>query len=103
MWMIEGSHVQTQQLSLERGDPEVLSLLGLAADRHRVRCPRCGFDVIAGDRLGPRPGVRHLWETERGAHGDRSAAAKTDRALSKIADAGLTRLSLSALGLILSW
>ena len=102
MWTVEGSHVQTQRLSLERGNADALSLLGRVAERYRIRCPHCGFDLIAGDRLGPVAGVRHLWETEPGAVGDGSAAATTDRALSKLADNSVTRLSLSALGRILS-
>jgi hypothetical protein len=103
VWTIEeGPHVEIQRLSLEEGDPRVLELLDLVAIRHRVRCPRCGLDVLAGDRIGPRPGVRYLWETQRGAAKVRPAAAATDRALSTLADAGISRLSLSALGRILS-
>jgi hypothetical protein len=102
-WTIEGQHVETQHVSIEQGPQDILDLLDRAAERHRVRCPRCGLDVIAGDRLGPRPGVRHLWENQPGVSDGRPAAAATDRALSKLADAGVSRLTLSALGRILSW
>jgi hypothetical protein len=61
-WTIEGPHVELQRLSLEQGPRDILALLDRVAERYRVRCPRCGLDVIAGDRLGPRPGVRYLWE-----------------------------------------
>jgi hypothetical protein len=104
MWTIEGRHVETQRLSVEQDHPYILGILDRVAERHRVRCPACGLDVIAGDRLGGRPGVRHLWENETGVSDGRSdaAAAATDRALSTLADAGITRLTLSALGRILS-
>jgi hypothetical protein len=102
MWTIEGRHVETQRLSIEQDHPYVLGVLDRVAERHRVRCPACGLDVIAGDRLGGRPGVRHLWENQTGVSDGRPAAAATDRALSKLADAGLSRLTLSALGRILS-
>jgi hypothetical protein len=104
VWTIEkGPHVEIQRLSLEKGDPRILELLDRVAIRHRVRCPRCGLDVVAGDRLGPRPGMRHLWESPPGVSDGRPAAARTDRALSELADAGISRLTLSALGRILSW
>src|SRR5512133_2142 len=104
MWTIEGPHVQTQRLSIEEDHPDILAILDRVAERYRVRCPRCGFDVVAGDRLGPRPGVRRLWEENPlGGSDGRPAAAATDRALSELADAGVTRLTLSALGRILSW
>ena len=103
MWTIEGQHVETQRLSLEQAPRDVLALTDRVAERHRVRCPVCGLDVLAGDRLGPRSGVRYLWETPPGVSKDRPAAAETDRALSKVADAGVSRLSLSTLGRILSW
>jgi hypothetical protein len=102
MWTVEGPHVQTQHLSPDKAPRDVLALLDRVAERHRMRCPRCGFDVVAGDRLGPRPGMRHLWENEPGVDRGRPVAAKTDRALSEIADAGTSRLTLSALGRILS-
>jgi hypothetical protein len=101
-WIVEGRHVQTQHLSLEEDHPDILAVLDRVAERYRVRCPRCGFDVIAGDRLGPRPGVRHLWENPPGVSDGRPAAAATDRALSTLADAGFTRLTLTTLGRILS-
>jgi hypothetical protein len=103
MWTIEGQHVKTQRLSLEQGPRDILALMDRVVERHLVRCPRCGFDVIAGDRLGPRPGVRYLRENPPGVSHGGPAAAATDRALSKLADAGVTRLTLSALGRILSW
>jgi hypothetical protein len=105
VWTIEGPHVQTQHLSPDKGPPDILALLDRVAERYRVRCPKCGFDVVAGDRLGPRPGMQHLWENPDplgGSDGSRAAAA-TDRALSELADAGVTRLTLAALGRILSW
>jgi hypothetical protein len=46
--------------------------------------------------------LRSLWETQPGMDRDRSAA-ETDHALSTLADAGVSRLSLSTLGRILSW
>jgi hypothetical protein len=103
MWIVEGPHVQTQRLSLEEDHPYILAILDRVAERYRLRCPRCGFDVVAGDRLGPRPGVRYLWENQPGVDKGRPpVAAKTDRVLSEIADAGISRLSLSTLGRILS-
>jgi hypothetical protein len=102
MWTVEGPHVEMQRLSLDKGPPDILALLDRVAERHRVRCPRCGLDVLAGDRLGPRPGVRYLWENEPGVSDGRPAAAATDRALSTLADVGVSRLTLSALGRILS-
>jgi hypothetical protein len=103
-WTIEGPHVELQRLSLDKGPSDILALLDRVAERYRLRCPRCGLDVIAGDRLGPRPGVRYLWENPDplGGSDDRPNAVKTDRALSTLADAGVTRLTLSALGRILS-
>jgi hypothetical protein len=102
MWTIEGPHVETQHLRSDKGPRDVLALLDRVAERYRMRCPRCGFNVVAGDRLGPRPGMRHLWENQPGVSDGRPAAAKTDHALSTIADAGISRLTLSALGRILS-
>lgn len=102
MWIVEGPHVETQHLSIDKGPRGILAVLDRVAERYRVRCPRCGFDVVAGDRLGPRPGVRYLWENQSGVNRGRPAAARTDRALSEIADAGISRLTLSALGRIVS-
>jgi hypothetical protein len=104
VWTIEGRHVETQRLSLEEDHPDILAILDRIAERYRVRCPRCGFDVVAGDRLGPRPGVRRLWEENPlGGSDGRPTAAATDRALSTLADAGIKRLTLAMLGRILSW
>ena len=102
MWIVEGDHVETQNLSIEKGHPDILALLDQVAERYRVRCPKCGLDVVAGDRLGPRPGVRYLRENQPGVYKGRPGAAMTDRALSTLADAGFSRLTLSALGRILS-
>jgi hypothetical protein len=93
-WTIEGRHVETQRLSIEQDHPYILGVLDRIAERHRVRCPVCGLDVIAGDRLGPRPGVRHLQENPLGVSDGRPTAAATDRALSTLADADVTRLTL---------
>jgi hypothetical protein len=104
VWTVEGPHVETQHLSPDKGPRDILALLDRVAERYRVRCPRCGFDVVAGERLGPRPGVRRLWEENPlGGSDGRPAAATTDRALSELADAGVTRLTLATLGRILSW
>jgi hypothetical protein len=103
MWTVEGPHVETQRLALEQGPRDILALTDRVAERHRVRCPACGFDVVAGDRLGPHPGMRHLWENRPGVDKGRPTAVTTDRALSELADAGVTRLTLSTLGRILSW
>jgi hypothetical protein len=103
VWTVDGPYVETQRLSPDKGPPDTLALLDRVAERYRVRCPRCGFDVVAGDRLGPRPGMRYLWENQPGVDKGRPpVAAKTDRVLSEIADAGISRLSLSTLGRILS-
>jgi hypothetical protein len=104
MWIVEGRHVQTQRLSPDKGPWDILALLDRVAERYRVRCPRCGFDVVAGDRLGPRPGIRYLWENEPGVSDGRQwhAALTTDRVLSTLADAGISRLTLAALGRMLS-
>jgi hypothetical protein len=78
---------------------DLLFLLDRVAERHRLLCPRCGFDVVAGDRLGQRPGFRALQETQAGDERDaqsNAAARRTDVALSKVADAGVSRLSLAA-------
>jgi hypothetical protein len=105
MWIVEGRHVQTQRLSPDKGPWDVLALHDRVAERYRVRCPRCGFDVVAGDRLGPRPGMRYLWEESEPVVSDGRqwhAALKTDRVLSTLAEAGVTRLTLAALGRILT-
>ncbi len=106
-WRPSGPHVVTQRLALrsELGVRlEVLEVAGRVAERYRLRCPSCGFDVIAGDRLGSRPGARSLWESPWGEIEQRvfDAARKTDVVLSKVADEGVSRLSLSALGRILT-
>ncbi len=109
-WIPLGPHVTTQTLATpqEAGvKPEVLSLLGRFAMRHRLLCPVCGLDVLGGDRLGTRPGYRSIWESRGQDPGEldpqaHSAAEKTDVLLSKVADSGVSRLSLSAVGRILS-
>ena len=116
-WSLAGEHVEVQVLSFEEGDPRALALLGLLAERYRVRCPHCGLDIVAGDRLGGHPGLDSLarareqnaglpaseWTSPSTTVNPRvSIAETTDDVLSQLADRGLTRLSLSALGRILS-
>lgn len=107
-WTVTGPHVATEQL-MRRDEGharrEVLSLAGRVAERHHLLCPRCGFDVVAGDRLGRgRPGFRALQETRAWDRIDAQswvASRRTDVALSQVADAGVSRLSLSGVARIL--
>lgn len=107
-WKPTGPHLTTQRLTLasdEQVRDGVLWALGLIAHRARFLCPECGLDVIAGDRLG-QPGARSVAERRNDPNvidtKAFAAAEKTDALLSKAADAGVSRLSLSALGRILS-
>lgn len=111
MWKPSGPHLTTERLVLTRHEyanrvnPDLLINLGAWAERHRFLCPSCGLDVLAGDRLGHK-GMRALWETQdapgTGDPQSSAAAEKTDSLLSKVADAGVSRLSLAAFGHILS-
>lgn len=107
VWVPEGPHLTTEALILarhEHADPDVLGALGMIAERHRFLCPKCGLDVLAGDRLAGtsgRPGFRSVWERS-GDRDVRAVAVKTDALLSQTADAGVSRLPLSALGRMLS-
>ncbi len=106
-WRPEGPHVTTQRMTLGRyksAEPETLFMLGLGALRHRFLCPECGLDALAGDRLGHVPGLRAVRERDDPVDGTkaRNASAKTDVALSALADTGVSRLPLSTLGRILS-
>lgn len=115
-WRPSGPHVTTQRMTMAKhADAPLkgLELLGLVAERHRFVCPLCGLDVVAGDRMG-QPGAAAMWELSREmsrmsdmseAGLDRkvfAASEKTDALLSKVADAGVSRLSLSGLGRIVS-
>lgn len=107
-WTPEGPHLTTQNLTLasdRAARTDVLGALGLIAQRHRYVCPECGFDVIAGDRLD-QPGARSVWERRDEPNAIDmqafAAAEKTDALLSKVADAGVSRLSLTALAGILA-
>lgn len=90
IWRAAGPHVENQRTN-RAGFRD--------GRRSRFRCPDCGLDVVAGDRIGGR-GMRSIVDgkTLRGWY----AGERTDGLLSRAADAGVSRLSLSALGRILT-
>ena len=81
-WIVEGRHVQTQRLSIEQGPQDILELLDRAAERYRVRCPRCGLTLSPGIGSARVLACGTCGENQSGVHKGRPEAATTDRALS---------------------
>lgn len=126
VWSASGPHVdmdvRNAAAAKDQPDPQMLKFAGPLVRRYVFRCPECRLDVPAADRLGtawqteiriPYPGHRHdrartvaQWgvgevvvvpgtaETEGGR--------KTREALATFTSTGVSRLSLSGLGRILS-
>lgn len=114
-WVPSGPHVTASEgvpPAFREAATGIKSLAAQIVTRYRFRCPHCGLDVEAGDRIGGKhTSVGYLSVLEMNANTGEPdddpirrgvvRGLATDENLTRMADAGVSRVSLTALGRIL--